>query len=134
MSAQPATNPAKAMFRQQINAQLMREAKPSRLSFDDYCNSVVEAVKGTRYHVASSSRPSSVREVVKHSDGHLSCSCPARKQCVHMRAVEEFLAPIELTIAEPCKCCGCRLVDPNPAGCIFGGTASDHQAMNAIAA
>lgn len=109
----------------------------TRLTFEQYVASVVEVIVGKRFHVASSSRPSSVREVVMHEDGRLTCSCPARVFCVHRKAVIEATAPVELAIApmpQPCRCCGCRSIDPNPAGCIFGGTVSDHQAMNAIAA
>lgn len=76
-----------------------------RLTDEQYAASVVQVGKG-RFHVRSSSKPSSVREVRLHSDGHFSCSCPARKTCCHITAVESFLQEVVVVIAEPVEC-GC---------------------------
>lgn len=110
-----------------------KETKSARLSFDDYVASVVEVIKGKRWHVDSSSRPSSVREVRLHEDGHYSCSCPARVFCIHRKAVIEATAPVELTIAAPEVCCwACET--KHPLGCTRFATITDHHAVNATAA
>jgi hypothetical protein len=110
----------------------------SRLSFEQYVDSVKEVLKGERWHVDSSSRPSSVREVRLHEDGHYSCSCPAgsrRAHCVHRKAVVEFLAPIELRIAEPAieaPCCyGCKT--KSSLGCYRNLSESDTQWIQSAA-
>lgn len=135
MSTQPATTFRKG-HADVLNSRI--ESQASRLSADDYLKSVMR-INERRFYVASSSRPSMLREVLIRENGSMTCSCPARKTCVHIRAVEAFLAPIELKIAEPvieepCRCCGCRPVDPNPFGCTRRASASDWQAVNATAA
>lgn len=93
-----------------------------KLSAVEYEQGVVK-INANRFTVASSTFHS--RRIVSiDCEGKMRCSCPAKGEHCHTRAVrayvEKFEAPIEFSIAEPCRCCGCRKISPNPNGCING--------------